>query len=170
MEEMVGGTVVPASPALPYYLDVWSWSSPKDPVVMNLQASPAETATLARLTAQHSFVRTEMTTSVDWKLTHPGPPPEPPKLFNDRGQPQQQYFRVREYETDSNFDHIPDHLQLGAGGNAFNMDLDNDGIPNGYDRDLWPQAQYPTQYDLLSNVLINEVQASNKFTNTDENG
>ena len=111
-----------------------------------------------------------MINRVTWRLTHPNPAPAPPKLFDDRGQPVRQYFRVRQYETDSNFDHIPDHLQLGAGGQAYNMDVDNDGIPNGYDRDLWPSATYPALHAKLSNVLINEVLSSNDFTNADEDG
>lgn len=170
MQETVSGVRTPPSPALPYALDVWSWSSPKNPAVMNLTASPAEAATLARLTSQAAWVRSEMISRVDWRATHPSEAPQPPRLFDERGQPLKQWFRVREYETDSNFDRVADHLQLGPNGQAFNMDVDNDGIPNGYDRDLWPQAQYPATYALLSNVLINEVLASNDFTNADEDG
>ncbi len=32
MQEMTNGVRVPASPALPYSLDVWSWSSPQGPI------------------------------------------------------------------------------------------------------------------------------------------
>lgn len=171
MTEDVSGTRVPASPALPYRLDVWAWGySARDPAVVNMQASPAEAATLAKLTSQNQWVYNEMKARVDYRAANPGPPPSPPKLFDDRGQPLRQYFRVREYTIDSNFDGIADHLQLGAGGNAYNMDVDADGIPNGYDRDLWPQAQYPALYTLLSNVMINEVLTSNDFTNADEDG
>jgi|GEM_PF-6503931 len=171
MGEMIQGTRIPVSPALPYRIDVWAWRySTKDPAVVNMQASPAEAATLAKLTSQYQWVYDQMKARVDYRAANPGPPPSPPKLFDDRGQPLRQYFRVREYSIDSNFDGIPDHLQLGAGGNAFNMDVDGDGIPNGYDRDLWPQAQYPALHALLGNVLINEVLTSNDFTNADEDG
>jgi hypothetical protein len=168
MEEMVNGTITPTTPALPYYLDVWSWSSPKDPAVVNLQASPTETARLAKLTSQYTWVYNAMKARVDYRAANPGPPPSPPKLFDDKGQPLKQFFRVREYTTDSNFDGIADHLQFGNGGNPYNMDIDGDGIPNGYDRDLWPAATFPATNALLSNVLINEALLANEFTIGDD--
>jgi len=172
MSENISGTRVPASPALPYRLDIWSWGySSKDPAAVNMQPSPTETSTLAKLTSQYAWAYAQMKERVDWQTAHPGPPPSPPRLFDDRGQPLRHYFRIWESTIDSNLDGTPDHLQLGSGGNAFNMNVDGDGIPNGYDRDFWPNAgTTAATYALLSNVLINEVLTSNDFTNADEDG
>lgn len=165
MSEDISGTRVPTPPALPFRLDIWSWGySSKDPAVVNMQASATEAATLAKLTSQYAWVYGQMKDRVDWRAANPGPPPSPPKLFDDRGQPLRHYFRVREYTIDSNFDGIPDHLQFGNGGNPFNMDNDGDGIPNGYDKDIWPNDP------ALNSVLINEVLYANEFTNADQDG
>ena len=162
MEGTPSGTRVPTAPSQPYWLSMWAWGSPKDPAVVNMQASPGEAATLAKLTSQYQWLYNEMKTRVDWLATHPGPPPTPPRLFDDRGQPLKQFFRVREFTTDSNNDGTADNLQLGTGGNAFNMDIDSDGIPNGYDSTLFPN-------DLrLRNVMVNEVLFANEFTDLDE--
>jgi CotH kinase protein/Lamin Tail Domain/Chitobiase/beta-hexosaminidase C-terminal domain len=162
MSEMIAGTRVPAT-GLPYRLDVWSWGyTVKHPAVVNIQSSPAEAGTLAKLTSQYQWVFDTMKARVDYRSANPGPPPSPPKLFDDRGQPLKQFFRVREYTTDSNMDGVADHLQFITGGNPFNMDIDGDGIPNGYDKDIFPN-------DLrLRNVLINEALFANEFTNTDD--
>jgi Lamin Tail Domain/CotH kinase protein/Chitobiase/beta-hexosaminidase C-terminal domain len=164
MQEMIDGTRVPASPALPFRLSVWSWSSPKDPAVVNIVPSPTETATLAKLTSQYTWTSDTMKARVDYRAANPGPPPSPPKLFDDRGQPVNQYFRVYESNVDSNFDGTADYLQFGNGGNPFNMDNDGDGIPNGYDSTLFPNET------ALNNVLINEILYANEFTNADEDG
>jgi len=171
MQEMISGTRVPTSPDLPYYLNVWSWGGGvKNPAVVGIVTAPTEIATLAKLTSQYQWVYDTMQARIDWRAANPGPPPSPPKLFDDRGQPLNQHFRVRAYTTDSNFDGIPDHLQFDAGnGDPFDNDIDGDGIPNGYDRDLWPAAQFPATNALLSNVLINEALLTNDFTNCDKN-
>ena len=103
MQETVNGTYDQdgAGPLLPYYLDVWSWSSPKDPSVVNIQALPTETARLAKLTSQYTLVSNAMKARVDYRAANPGPPPSPPRLFDDAGQPLKQFFRV--YESNRPF-------------------------------------------------------------------
>ncbi len=169
MQEFISGIIPPDGPgSQPYGLSVWSWSSSKNDPVANLEASPSEQPTLLKLISQVTWVRNQMTAKVDWKLANPGlAQPAPAKLFDDKGQPTREMYRVVESTTDSNFDGITDDQQF-TNGLVFNMDLDNDGIPNGYDRDLWPAAIYPTLNSLLSSVLINEVLMSNDHTVDDE--
>ena len=158
---------------------VWSMAAAKPASVENITTPPGEQATRAKLISQHAQVHAEMKAAVDWRYTHPTPFPQLESLFDDRGQATRQFFRVSEYTADSNFDHIPDHEQFGPGQNPFDQDIDNDGIPNGYDRDNWSETvngqpgaplKYPETYALLSNVLINEVLMLNEFTNADETG
>lgn len=160
MMEVLSGTIVPPSPELPYGLTVWSFDSTKPTGIANLTVDPAEADTLAKLTDQAAWVRNEMIAKVDWRANNPMPPPEPEDPFDDQGNPLHEFFRVREYTVDSNYDGTNDHLQI-ASGNAFNMDIDSDGIPNGYDSDIFTNA-------VLTNVFINEVLYANEFTNTDQ--
>lgn len=170
MQEMISGTRIPTSPELPYSLDIWAFSSAKDPEVVGIQSAPTEASTLAKLTSQYQWAFDEMQARVDWRAANPTPPPSPPKLFDDRGQPVRHYYQVMEFATDSNFDGVADDLQFGTNDDPFDNDIDGDGIPNGYDPDLWPVGQFPETAALLSNVLINEVLLSNEFTNCDEDG
>lgn len=172
MQEMISGTIVPTSD-VPYRLQVWSFQTVKDPAVESIQTAPTETAMLSKLSSEYQWVYDEMKAQVDWRAANPGAPPSHPPLFDDRGQPLHQFFRVQAYETDSNLDGIHDHLQFGnngGNGDPFDNDIDGDGIPNGYDADLWPAAQFPQTNALLSNVLINEALLTNEFTNCDEDG
>ena len=139
MQEMVRCIVGVPAPGLPYAMQVWSMSALKPAGVENIPTPPSEQATLAKLISQHAQVRSEMIAAVDWRATHPTPFPQIESLFDDRGQPTRQFFRVREYTTDSNFDHVTDDVQFLNSENPFNQDSDSDGIPNGYDRDLRPR-------------------------------
>ena len=85
MEEMISGTRVPASPELPYRLEVWAFSSAKDSQVTSIQPAATETTMLAKLTSQYQWVYDTMKDRVDWRAANPGPPPSPPKLFDERG-------------------------------------------------------------------------------------
>ena len=75
-----------------------------------IQPPQSEQTTLAKLTSQYAWVRSQMIAAVDWRATHPTPPPEPERLFDDRGEPAKQFFRVREYTTDSNLDHVTEAI------------------------------------------------------------
>ncbi len=166
---VVSPTIVPASPALPYNLTVFIFPGTKQAAYTALTAPPGEAAILQKLSTQATVVKNALVNQ-----TANPTQPLPPRLFDDRGQAFDQFFRVREYEVDSNFDGIPDHVQLTQPNpqKTYNMDLDSDGIPNGYDRDLLNPSDpaYAAKYNLLSNVLINEVLMSNDFTNADEDG
>jgi hypothetical protein len=162
---VVSPTVTPASPAVPYNLTVFVSTGTKLAAYTSLTAPTGETTTLQKLSSQATTVRNALIN----QAANPTQP-LPPRLFDDRGQPLHQFFCVRSYEVDSNYDGIADHVQLASGtpSAAYTQDNDGDGIPNGYDRDLVPQATDPARYALLSNVLINEVLISNDFTNADE--
>jgi hypothetical protein len=148
-----------------YNLTVFVGSGTKLAAYTTLTAPPGEAKTLSKLSSQVTIVKNAL-------ISQAANPSQPltPRLFDDRGEALHQFFRVRAFELDSNFDSIPDHVQLASGTLAatYNQDLDNDGIPNGYDRDIMSQAADPARYLLLSNVFINEVLMSNDFTNVDE--
>lgn len=162
---VVSPTITPAAPAVAYNLTVFVTSAPKLAAYTSLTAPTGETTTLQKLSTQATVVKNTLVT----QAANPTQP-LPPRLFDDRGQPLSQCFRVRSYEVDSNYDGIADHVQLASGSPAaaYDNDNDDDGIPNGYDRDIVPQATDPARYALLSNVLINEVLMGNDFTNADE--
>lgn len=159
--------VVTPSTGTPYRLSLYALRGIKLAAFTSLQAPSSEAADLARLSSQQPLVRAELL----YLAAHPKDRP-PSVSFDDQGQPTRQFFRVFESDVDSNHDHIDDSSQLamGDGTDTYDMDLDSDGIPNGYDRDLWPAAQYPATHALLGNVLINEALLSNDFTNKDEDG
>ncbi|MEJ6579949.1 MAG: hypothetical protein QNL33_15675 [Akkermansiaceae bacterium] len=132
----------------------------KDPALISLQHPAAEQETLNRLLNNLGWLKSTMQSRRNDRLAGNQVPPQPVNLFDDRGKPLKQLFRVFENPSDSNFDGKADHLQLAdpaAEGNPYDMDIDSDGIPNAYDRDLWPQNLFPDLYARLSNVLINEV-------------
>jgi hypothetical protein len=161
---VVSPTVTPAAPAVPYNLTVFVSTGTKLAAYTSLTVPTGETTTLQKLSSQATTVKNALIN----QASNPTQP-LPPRLFDDRGQPLHQFFRVKEFEVDSNYDGVPDHTQLVSNPSAtYNQDLDSDGIPNGYDRDMVPQATDPARYALLSNVLINEVLMSNDFINTDE--
>jgi len=172
MKDIIHGTRAPTAPALPYQLFLMVGSAPKDPTVTGIVTPPTETDTLAKLTSQYQWTFDTMKDRVDWRAANGNLPPQTPKLFDDRGNPLKQFVRVEVSSIDSNLDGIDDENQFGAGaiGDPFDMDIDGDGIPNGYDRDLWPAAQFPATNALLDNVLINEALLSNEFTNVDDDG
>ncbi len=79
----------------------------------------------------------------------PVPLPTTEDLFDAKGQPKRQYFRLKEYSIDSNGDGQWDHDQLAANfPDIYLEDLDGDGVPNAYDHDLdndgIPNAQDPS--------------------------
>jgi hypothetical protein len=86
--------------------------------------------------------------------------------------PMEVFWRVKVFATDEDGDGYTNHEEhlLGTNPRTSDSDHDLDGIPDGYDRDLWPQAQYPSTWALLGNVLINEVMHSNDFTAKDDDG
>lgn len=174
MTDIFGGTVDPGSPASPYQLFLTVNTGPKDPAVANIQSDSTQAGKLAKLTSQEQWVYDTLKDRADLRIANAGVPPAAPQPFDDRGNPRKQFFRVEVRSIDSNFDGTMDHEQF-ANGEAFDMDLDGDGIPNGYDRDLWlmreaeePGAQFTETLDLLSNVFISEALFSNEFTNMDD--
>ncbi len=102
--------------------------------------------------------------------TAPAVPTTPsPSALNltdhDLSTKQREFFRVRRFDIDSNFNGIDDATEMNSSdGWLWNLNDDDDLIPNGYDEYATADPEH------LLTVIINEICASNKGSFKDSSG